>query len=635
MKKIFILAVAIIMFPIVNNAFFSKTLLAKNQPNFQVVIEIDEPIAFWNDETIVLSEEKTAVPKLIDGQTFVPISLIEEVFQFDVSRPEQTVNIEYNNEKITYSLDNDKAIINGEEISLASVPMIYQGIIYIPLRQTMDLMKCNTYYYDGIILVDSQNIEPTEEDIKKYIVKFAETSLGIKLANGSLNRWQLASNLVDKVLSFHHMPSKNINIGKFKDEILIPEEARKQSKYAIAWQLLNLDAENSFRPFKKIEKAELKGVFDKFSILLDSKPGEYETVSLDENCSSKIKNDLLPILSDAAKNSNLNYFISIYDFATNTHIDFNGNSPFYPASLIKTLYLYTYLEQVENGVLTLDKTHTLSQTDKYASGTKVTGTGSLQYQKNGTKHSYKDLLSLMTSISDNVAANIIMDTIGADCINETAKKYGMDNTRVNRKFYEVASPLSPNSTTARDLNKPLILLENRYVKDSFAQLGIGFMEKTVNKNRIGRSLPETIKIANKTGTISRLGGDMALIYYPDREPIAISMVFERKPSRGFNAGQMELEIGRLAKKIVDYFGQHKNPDLFINGEKIPENIKLRYIEDIPHINITGIDRLSNLDKNKAVIINGNEYCSLPDIREQSGYGFDIVKGSFVHLYSLY
>lgn len=241
----------------------------------------------------------------------------------------------------------------------------------------------------------------------------------------------------------------------------------------------------------------------------------------------------------------------------------------------------------------------------------------------------------MTSISDNVAANIIMDTIGADCINETAKKYGMDNTRVNRKLYEVASPLSPNSTTARDLNKSLILLENRYVKDSFAQLGIGFMEKTVNKNRIGRSLPETIKIANKTGTISRLGGDMALIYYPDREPIAISMVFERKPSKGFNAGQMELETGRLAKKIVDYFGQHKNPDLFINGEKIKENIKLRYIKDIPHINVTGIDRLSNLDKNKAVIINGNEYYSLLDIKEQLGYGFDIVKGTLVHLYDSY
>lgn len=635
MKKIFILVVVIITVPILNNAFFDKVLLAKNQPYFQAAIAIDEPIAFLDDEMIMLDEKETVPPKLIDGQTFVPIGLIEEIFPFGVSHLGHMVNIEYNNERVTYNLDSDKVTLNGEEISLASVPITFQGTIYIPLRQTMDFVKCNTYYYDGIILVGSKNMEPKEEDIKKYIIKFVEISLETKLANGLINRWQLALNLVNRVASFHHIPLKNIDIGALEDEILIPKEARKQSKYAVAWKLLNLDEENLFCPFEKIEKTEFERVLRKFNTLLDSKPGEYEAVSLNGDYSSEIRDDLLPILDDAAKNSNFNYFISIYDFATNTHINFNGNTSFYPASLIKTLYLYTYLEKVENGVLTLNKTHTLSQTDKYASGTRVTRTGSLQYQRNGTKHSYKDMLSLMISISDNVAANIVMDSIGTDCINQTAKKYGMNNTQINRKFYEVASPLSPNSTTAKDLNKSLILLENRYINDDLAQLGIGFMERTVNKNRIGRFLSKTIKIANKTGTISRLGGDMALIYHPDREPVAISMVLERKPSRGFNEGQMELEIGRLAKKIAGYFEQHKNPVLFIDGEKVQENIKLRYIEDVPYINIKGTDRLSNLDKNKVVTINGNEYCSLSDIRKQLDYGFDIVNGSLVHLYNLY
>lgn len=635
MKKTFVLTAVIITVSIFNNAIFNKILPIKNQSYFQVAIAIEEPIAFLNDEMIMLNKDETFVPKLIDGQTFVPIDLIEEIFQFDTSRSEWLINIEYNNEKLTYDLGNGKVILNEKEISLASVPVIYRGIIYIPLRQTMDFMKCNTYYYDGVILVDSQNVEPKEENIKKYIVKFVETSLETKFADGSLNRWQLALNLVNKVVSFHHMSLKNINIGMLEDEILIPREARKQSKYAVAWQLLNLGEENLFCPFKKIEKTEFKEALHKFSTLLDSKPEEYEAVRVDEDYLSEVRNGILPIFDDATKNSNFNYFISIYDFATNTYIDFNGNTSFYPASLIKTFYLYTYFEQVESGVLDLDKIHILSQIDKYASGTKVTGTGNLQYQKNGTKHSYKELLSLMISISDNVAANIVMDSIGTDCINQTARKYGMNNTQINRKFYEVDSSLSPNSTTAKDLNKSLILLENRYVNDSFVQLGIGFMKKTVNKNRIGRFLPETIKIANKTGTISRLGGDMALIYYPDREPIAISIVLERKPSRGFNEGQMELEIGELAKKIVEYFDQYKTPDLFINGEKIKENIKLRYIKDVPYINITGIDRFSNLDKNRAVIINGNEYYLLSDIREQLDYGFDIANNSFVHLYNLY
>lgn len=134
MKKIFILVVVIITVPILNNAFFDKVLLAKNQPYFQAAIAIDEPIAFLDDEMIMLDEKETVPPKLIDGQTFVPIGLIEEIFPFGVSHLGHMVNIEYNNERVTYNLDSDKVTLNGEEISLASVPITFQGTIYIPLR---------------------------------------------------------------------------------------------------------------------------------------------------------------------------------------------------------------------------------------------------------------------------------------------------------------------------------------------------------------------------------------------------------------------------------------------------------------------------------------------------------------------
>ncbi len=345
-----------------------------------------------------------------------------------------------------------------------------------------------------------------------------------------------------------------------------------------------------------------------------------------------IKNKLTSIFDNISKNGNYDYFISVYDFSTNIFIGINEDKTFYPASLIKTFYLYGSLEQVENKMAFLEDTHTLSKWDKYVHNTKVTGTGSMQYNQNGRKYSFEHLLSLMITVSDNIAANIVMDYTGINYLNQIAQKYNMKNTQINRKFYEIDSPLPSNFSTAKDLNRSLILLENRYVSDEYSKIGIDFMKKTINKKRIGRYMPKHIKIANKTGTFSNIGGDMALIYYPDREPLAMTIVLKEKGPKGLATGKMELEIAKIAKEIVDYFMQYKYPDLFVNGKKIQSKVKLRYIENLPYISFININNFFEIDENMAVIINNNKYYSLQDIKSYLGYDFDLSSISIVHLY---
>lgn len=269
----------------------------------------------------------------------------------------------------------------------------------------------------------------------------------------------------------------------------------------------------------------------------------------------QMEKDISQILGKLEAASNFYYRVGVFDFATNTNISYKGDQSLYPASLIKAFYLFAFLEQLDQGNLQLDKTHTLSQNDKYALGTKVTGSGNLQYQKNGTKYSFERLLSLSITISDNVAANIVMDEIGLKTLNQIADKYGLKNTHINRKFYEVNSARSQNTTTANDLLKVLILLESQVLSENSYQLATDMMKKTVNKNRIGRYIQNKVQVANKTGTVSNVGGDMALIYFPNREPIGLTVVMEKKPSKAFNVGQMELETARIAREIVEYFEQ--------------------------------------------------------------------------------
>lgn len=605
MRKLLIVAIAILAIQVIvfGGDYFFDDISSAQEPGqgFQLVaMAIDEPVILKDDTIIYLQDgNKTLAPKLFKGQTFVPVSLLEEVFR--------------------------------QEVSLETDSVIHRGNTYIPLRQAVETFGGSVYYHNGIVFISSGPLEVKDEQIKDCMMKLTEASLRNQV--NTLNRWQLATRLVNKIAAYHSLPIENISLVSLEDESLIPEEARKAVQYAIGWQLLTLVTDHFFRPFNKIDPGELDRALAQLEKLLDTRPPEYEEKQLWGNNSTKeMKEELLKIIAGLEANSNYDYYVALYDFATDTLVAHNGDKPIYPASLIKTFYLLAYLEQVEKGVFSLDETYILSAADKFARGTKVAGTGSLQYQKDGKKYSYRELLSLMITISDNVASNIIQDTIGAKDLNDLAGKYGLTATRINRKFYEVTSPLPQNTTSAVDLVKVLMLLENRHLSDPASQFAIDLMKKTVNKNRIGRYISDKWEVANKTGTVSTLAGDMALIYYPHREPVAVSVVLRKKPSKGFSINQAELEIAKVAKQISEYFEQYDKPRLILDGETIKEAVDLRYINHIPYINIRDIDELDGLEQAMAVLISGRQYYSLADIAEQMGYGVDIVANQFVHLY---
>ncbi len=330
---------------------------------------------------------------------------------------------------------------------------------------------------------------------------------------------------------------------------------------------------------------------------------------------------LSPTIQKLAKSTNNTVLVSIYDFSTDTSINYGGHDRFYPASLTKVLYLLSFLEETQAGNLQLQNTYTLKQADKYARGTWVGGTGTLQYQKNGNKYSYDQLLSYMISISDNVAANIILDTLGYEKINSLSKRFGLNDTMINRKYYEINSPLPANYTTVSDLNKMLVLLENRLVvNDSLSGQGITYLVQTCDKNRIARNITGDIVIANKTGTVSTLSGDMALVYFPHREPIALTIVL--KNNTGINYNKADQEIGKLAQTIIEHYNCQPNYSLYINGELIADNIRLRFINSRPYIEYHhAIDRQST----EKISIGGKQFISLNSLTAGNEYSYYISK----------
>ncbi len=278
--------------------------------------------------------------------------------------------------------------------------------------------------------------------------------------------------------------------------------------------------------------------------------GEYLGRNMAEYHSRRGFEQLKPALLQEIEHSPFAIRLCLYDFATGEWIGVEENRPVYPASLIKTLYLLAALEEIEKGNLSLQQVYPLTEPEKYAGGTPVTGTGILQFAPTGSSYSLEELLSLMIGLSDNIAANMVLDLARPAQVAHLARRLGLKQTRATRKMYDLTSPLPSNRSTAKELTKMLIALQNRQIcNEQLTRKAIKMMEQTDNKERIGLELGRNgVTVANKVGTVSEMIGDMALIYFPHRPPVALTVMVENPPSER----QAAQEIGRLSAIVVNF-----------------------------------------------------------------------------------
>lgn len=241
--------------------------------------------------------------------------------------------------------------------------------------------------------------------------------------------------------------------------------------------------------------------------------------------------------------------LCLYDFDSDTWTEINGRKPIYPASMIKILLMMAILEQVETGMVSLHDIHLLTEADKFVGDTPVSGSGTLQFAEPGTELTVDELLSLMVTISDNVAANILLEQVGLDYVNAKGVRLGLENTAFNRKMYDFESPLPSNVSTTWDLTEMLITLEHsKAAGNRLSEKGISLMKETEDKARIGYYTSSELTLANKVGTASQIIGDMALLYLPHRPPLALTIAV-LDPEDQDEAARI---VGLLTELIVDH-----------------------------------------------------------------------------------
>lgn len=221
----------------------------------------------------------------------------------------------------------------------------------------------------------------------------------------------------------------------------------------------------------------------------------------------------------------------------NAMIEVNADEQFPAASVIKIAVALEVYCQVEEGSLAIDERVPLKEADK------VIGSGVLAELTPGIAPTIGDLVFLAMAISDNTAANLLVDRLGTTSINRRLAAIGLSETRLTGKIlvHETqhgpptdedygASPSSwregrddgageRSPVTARELVRLFSCVHRRqHLPAGACNALLDILQKTQTASAIRRGLPEArfrdrtpARLSHKTGSIRGVVNDAGIV----------------------------------------------------------------------------------------------------------------------------
>lgn len=137
------------------------------------------------------------------------------------------------------------------------------------------------------------------------------------------------------------------------------------------------------------------------------------------------------------------------------------------------------------------------------------------YRRAGRTMSLRELCEAMITVSSNLATNLLLEKLGVENIRRTVRRLGANGLEVRRGVQDLKAfdAGMNNTTTARAL---LILLEKiakgkAVSREASAEM-VEILERQKFRDDIPAGLPPGLRVAHKTGTITRIRHDAAIVF---------------------------------------------------------------------------------------------------------------------------
>lgn len=265
--------------------------------------------------------------------------------------------------------------------------------------------------------------------------------------------------------------------------------------------------------------------------------------SLKPSPSPKQDPGLATVIQPLIPTDNGDFAIVVRDLSGSQHNYFFQSSRAFPAaSLYKLFLISAAYRQMDSG--RIDPRTTLQADVGYLSD-RLGGT-EFGYEDvtDVVSYSVGDCLDRIARLSDNFCAVMLADKVGWDTVQSEASLLGASHTIIK----------DPITTTPDDVALYLNKLFNHQVVDATASAKIvDLLTSNYSHDRIPSLLPDGLKIAHKTGELSRVRHDAGIVYL-DRHPYLIVMMSENLSGEDTAVDSM----ANISKAVYDYFA--KLPD---------------------------------------------------------------------------
>ena len=250
------------------------------------------------------------------------------------------------------------------------------------------------------------------------------------------------------------------------------------------------------------------------------------------------------------------------NLVTGDTVAYNADDRFPTASTIKLPVMAAYFDMVRRGEIDPAMRVTLRGEDRKP------GSGVLQFLDDGAAITLRDAVTLMITMSDNTATNLVLDRLAATHearlarVNDFAAAHGLKNTKLlNRLFTFATKQNTPEAmryglgvTTPEDMALLMELIYGRRIVDSAACAAmVGILENQFYGDMVPRLLPQaacaSFAVAHKTGSVTETKADVALVL-SDRANFVIAVYVDKSPDHLDDGADAATLLGAYAARAV-------------------------------------------------------------------------------------
>ena len=248
--------------------------------------------------------------------------------------------------------------------------------------------------------------------------------------------------------------------------------------------------------------------------------------------------------------------VGVRDSQTGTTLDMLGDRSFHAASTMKVPVMIEVYRQAEAGRFALNdsllvKNEFRSIVDSSAFSIEDDSDDAI-YERLAQEMSIRDLVYQMITVSSNLATNLLIDFVSADSVQATSERLGTTTMRVLRGVEDIKAYRQglSNSATANDLAALLnALRQGQAVSPEADSAMVAVLLDQQFNEMIPAGLPADVRVAHKTGWITEIHHDAAIVYPVQGEPYVLVILTEGIPEQKDSAA-LGAEITRLVHQAV-------------------------------------------------------------------------------------